>query len=215
MFLLRTELLVAPGHLAEVEALVGKVYAIARTQPGFDRAGLGASTAYPTRYASLSLWQRRADIRAFLRGDAYATFMQQQLPPRLLSFPRPQEVYEVVQATLAEPLPTPGIAASIDWAIRTDPASVAAFTARRQEAAQLMQHYGHGFVSYRLARALADPARYLSLFVFESEATLQASIGRPEYQQWLGAHPLTEHTTAPLQTELFDLVQVLIPTPAG
>ncbi len=191
--------------MAEFEAGAEKLADLARGQAGFVLAALITSTAYPFKYAYYSAWQRREDFRAFLRSDAYAA-LQKDVTPGLVTSARPTEVYEEVHTTRAEPLPTPGFTAILDWAVRTDPATVAAFTARRQEAAQIMQQYGHGFVSYGLYRSLADPARYWSGFNFESEATMRASIGRPEYQQWLQAHPLTEHTTAPVQTELFDLV---------
>src|SRR5690242_12129760 len=74
VYLLRSDLIAAPGAAAELEGYLGRAFAAMRTQPGFVRALLGNAPGQPAVYLSLVIWQSREAARGWSRGEAGRPF---------------------------------------------------------------------------------------------------------------------------------------------
>jgi len=189
MYFVRIEATVQPGKLRAFEAFLDQVYAIIGKAPGFRRAGVLASIAYPGRHTSLSIWDSAAAAAAFGRGDAYQEVLAKNSVTALVTPVRPAEGYEVVHRVQDRPLAEAGAVQLVDIAI--DPTQAAAFESMMQTRLNLRLRVGHGLVSNTLGRSLAGTGRYLLYFVHTTDEALTATMNAPEVRSAREAHPPT------------------------
>jgi heme-degrading monooxygenase HmoA len=200
MYLVRSDLFVAPGRGAELEACWGEGLRLLSGQAGFRLATLSNSLGYPDKYTSLTRFERREDWQTAVRTGPYQAWLRAWPEGLVVAQPRPAEAYELVHV-VGPSAERPAYGRLVEWNL--DPGAGRRFEESRKEVFALRQRYAPGFVVSSLWRFLGNRLRYLGIsgYVGNDERA------HPEITAFDHAHPYTEYASIPPDVESYAIIE--------
>jgi heme-degrading monooxygenase HmoA len=203
LYLVRTEVMIAPGHAAEFEQQQIRLAEEAMDTAGFLGGSLLHSYSHPAKYVVTSSFESIEAAWAFGKSDIFTNAMKGE-PAGAVTVTQ-QEGYELAREVVADPLPEVGCEILIDEVIK-GPEVIPAFEATLGQLFEVRRAHSAGYGHNSLFRSGGRLGRYLVIQGYTELAAASSANMPADVQAFIQDHPADLYTEGEYFPEAYGVI---------